>query len=157
MFRVRCKFGSYNSGLCLLYAHTFMVTFPIVFPRECSAITSYGKCFTLVHNSPSRTWNQSKFECSEQDQSLASVLSQSEEGLVVTVFPNLAVWVGLNDIENEGQFVWVDGSNFTSVDWYPGYPLNSSDSNCVYVYNGQYVDIGCYYQLNWHICTSTGE
>ena len=74
-----------------------IVTFPIVFPRECSAITSYGKCFTLVSNSTVRTWNESKFECSEQDQSLGSVLSQSEEGLIATAFPgSYFVWVGFD-------------------------------------------------------------
>ena len=135
-----------------------MVSFPIVFTRECSAITSYGKCFTLVSNPTFITWNQSKFECSEQDQSLASVLSQNEEGLIATAVPvSIIVWVGLNDIENEGQYVWVDGNNFTSVNWNQGYPQISLISNCVYVYNGQYAVIGCHYVFEWHLCTSTGE
>ena len=146
-----------NSGLCLLYAHTFMVSFPIVFPRECSAISSYGKCFTLVFNSTPRTWNESKFDCSEQDQSLGSVLSQNEEGIMTAVGANNTFWVGLNDMENEGQYEWVDGSTYTSVNWYPGFPQNSPTSNCVVVYSVGYADLSCGIEYSWHLCTSTGE
>ena len=133
-----------------------MVTFPVVFRRECSAITSYGKWFTLVHNEIRATWNQSKFECSEQDQSLGSALSQNEEGILTAVSAD-TLWVRLTDLENEGQYVWVDGSTFTSVNWYTGNPKNSPISNYIAVQLGQYGDVGCYYMMEWHLCTSTGE
>ena len=70
-------------------------------------------------------------------------------------------WIGLNDIDNEGTFVWADGNNSTYRDWYPGRP----NSN----YSGYYQDCGhttaspnwyestCTYVASCYFCSGTGE
>ena len=129
--------------------------FPIVFLRECTSITSYGKCFTVVVT-VSRNWNESDLECSNYDQRLASILSEQETGLAVKTASNILLWIGLNDIANESVYVWVDGSTFGYTNWAFPYPIGGRDVNCVNTWNGQTADFPCSNQQA-HICSSTGE
>ena len=43
------------------------------------------------------------------------------------------VWIGLNDIEDEGSFQWTDGSPVNYTNWAPGQPDNLNDSDCVFL------------------------
>ena len=142
-----------------LCVYKYIVTFPIVFSRGCSVISPYGKCFTKVDHTtmPQRTWNESKNECSNHDQSLASILSPNEERLVDVISLGKDTWIGLSDLENEGQFVWVDGSTFNSIAWNTGNPRDSTDYNCVVYRTGVYTDIRCDDTRYLHVCSSTGE
>lgn len=46
------------------------------------------------------------------------------------------MWIGLNDFESEGDFVWSNGDPVTFTNWYPGEPNNSfGDEDYVHIYN----------------------
>ena len=141
-----------------IYCHVSYIY--IVYHRECTAITSYGKCFTVVDNTPTfyKNWNQSKSECFNHDQRLASVLSKREEEITKKIVsPNTGLWIGLNDIENEGVYVWVDGSTYDFINWAVPYPTGGRDLNCVLIYNGESSDQNCNDTRQNHLCSSTGE
>ena len=62
------------------------------------------------------------------------------------------VWIGLNDIRQEGVFYWVDGvlSNSTNTKWNSGEPNNHKNEDCVELNRpGQLL-----YTLNDLQCTS---
>jgi len=42
----------------------------------------------------------------------------------VSGLPVQRVWMGLNDLEKEGAFVWFDGTNSTYRNWLKGQPNN---------------------------------
>ncbi|XP_025089337.1 C-type lectin mannose-binding isoform-like [Pomacea canaliculata] len=48
------------------------------------------------------------------------------------------LWIGVNDIEVEGQFLWSDRSPLLRENglWAPGEPNNSNNEDCVVVSNG---------------------
>ena len=39
-------------------------------------------------------------------------------------------WIGLNDLDVEGTFQWVDGSSLTHQPWAPGEPNNQGEEDC---------------------------
>ena len=55
------------------------------------------------------------------------------------------MWIGANDIEKEGTFVWTDGTQVTTTYWYPGQPYGTN-SDCVrtnYKEEGGWNDAPC--------------
>ena len=56
-------------------------------------------------------------------------------------------WVGLNDIAEEGEFVWTDSSTKTYANFQDNEPNNQGgNEDCVGLHensNGKYVDIPC--------------
>lgn len=61
---------------------------------------------------------------------------------------NDAVWVGLNDIDEEGVFVWTDGSPNTYARYFGSEPDNyAGNENCVVIITGgnaaDFRDITC--------------
>ena len=104
-----------------------------------------------------KNWTESDLECSDHDQRLASILSGQEALTTTIALANTYFWIGLNDIENEDVFVWVDGSPFVSINWAFGYPSGGVTANCVGVVNGFASDEECASLLQYHFCSSTGE
>jgi hypothetical protein len=45
--------------------------------------------------------------------------------------PEPEVWIGLNDLSDEGSHIWYDGSGSEYRNWGPGQPNNSGESDCV--------------------------
>ena len=41
------------------------------------------------------------------------------------------VWIGLNDLQTEGEFLWSNGDVVNSAQWAPGHPTRGTDKNCV--------------------------
>ena len=63
--------------------------------------------------------------------------------------------MGLNDIAEEGEFVWTDGSAKTYANFKDKEPNNHGGSeDCVSLHennNGKYVDISCFFKKRF-IC-----
>ena len=56
------------------------------------------------------------------------------------------MWIGLNDIDTEGTYVWTDGSNGDYTNWYsPSEPNNWKDQDCVVIFydDGKWQDVDC--------------
>ncbi|XP_039265231.2 C-type lectin mannose-binding isoform-like isoform X2 [Styela clava] len=76
-------------------------------------------------------YEKAKTNCQKFSANLASVGlrdSKVRRDLIKILLENLKydeqVWIGVDDIETEGQFIWADGviANPQSTDWYTGEP-----------------------------------
>ena len=76
-------------------------------------------CFKRV--SDRKTWQDSLTDCEamETRSSLARILSiQEQNELSLFLFKEEdEAWIGLNDVSNEGFYVWSDGSPLVYVNW----------------------------------------
>lgn len=66
------------------------------------------------------------------------------------------MWVGGNDLADEGTFIWaVTGKRFEFTNWFKGNPDNSGNvENCVHIYNitdFEWNDANCIFKMGF-IC-----
>ena len=61
--------------------------------------------------------------------------SQQFRFVVLHVLGNERAWIGLNDIQNEGSFVWMDGEPFITGDmiWLQGEPNDHNNEDCIQI------------------------
>ena len=76
-----------------------------------------------------------------------SIANQEEYAFVQSLHSS-AIWLGYNDIDHEGTFVWSDGSPDTFQKWYRGEPNNAGGGeDCAYTRGGKssstWNDLGC--------------
>ena len=55
---------------------------------------------------------------------MTSVTSLEEDTLIFSLTPGYDCWIGINDIDNEGTFIWADGTEVTYTGWNSGEPNN---------------------------------
>ena len=92
------------------------------------------------------TWQQAENYCINNfNTNLASISSITKENeLLFSVNNNNNVWIGLNDIENEGIFVWNDGSDITYTNWENDIsPQNDDSLDCYYINQGYWYASDC--------------
>ncbi|XP_024116211.2 galactose-specific lectin nattectin [Oryzias melastigma] len=89
---------------------------------------SYGnRCYKYI--ATPMTWGDAELHCVSQDANLVSVQSHEEDTFVHTLIRNFdpkeaSTWIGLSDAQQEGGWLWSDGSKFTFQAWYTGEPSN---------------------------------
>jgi len=67
---------------------------------------------------------------------LATINDAAEDVWVHTTFNEFYLWIGLNDVAQEGQFVWYSGEPVTYTNWYPSEPNdNGGIEDWVQIYN----------------------
>ncbi|XP_042561140.1 CD209 antigen-like protein E [Clupea harengus] len=67
-----------------------------------------GKCY--LFSSTRKTWNQSRDHCITLGGHLAIVTSQEEQYFLSQSAIEYLYWMGLSDLETEGQWIWVDST-----------------------------------------------
>jgi len=77
---------------------------------------------------------------------LVSVQSQAENNCIVNSLTDMGqtgvIWIGFNDEDAEGNFVWYDQSPVVYTNWAPGEPNNSGDEDCTQIYpDGMWNDL----------------
>ena len=88
---------------------------------------SWGNRFYKVYNGR-MTYNAAKTQCESDGAFLAIPRSEAENDYIADLIPNKNIWIGINDIDQEGVFVAVDGSDITYTNWDSGEP-NSFGGN----------------------------
>ena len=119
---------------------------------------SNGKsCYKLFTSS--KTWENAKEECKKWNARLVKVESSEENDFIKTeLLPTDEddnYWIGLSDSDNEGDWMWTDGTQLDSdgyKNWGDNQPDNEKDKqNCVLIairtsdpdHNGKWHDKRC--------------
>ncbi|CAH1272632.1 TNR [Branchiostoma lanceolatum] len=93
--------------------------------------------FKVFTDAP-KTYTKARAACTKEGATLGILKDQETHDFVVSLrnlqAPNRKVWIGLNDKENEGSFVWEDGSPMGGFSpWYPGQPGRTENPGCVFI------------------------
>ncbi len=84
------------------------------------------------------SWEQAEAEAIVHGGHLVTVNDAEENQWLSSVFGTSGIWIGFNDLQHEGQWVWADGSDVTYTNWGAGEPNNqeSSDFGSIAAYSG---------------------
>jgi len=103
-----------------------------------------SSCFWAT-GSQSYSWSDGEELCASRGMQLTSVHSQQEEDLVWDLCHAVWCWIGLNDVQREGVYVWSDGSPLDYTNWGGNEPEDVDGYDCVFDWgDGYWSDAGCY-------------
>ena len=81
------------------------------------------------------TWTASQSFALTLGGNLVTINDAAENAWVFNMWGDHFLWIGLNDVQNEGTFVWVSGETPSYTNWAPGEPNNSNgDEHYVNMY-----------------------
>ena len=146
----------YSAVLLFIPICTYLYLF-IATTSGCDAISSEGRCYSCF-SSPALYWIAARDKCKEWGGDLATVTSSEENLLMYTTAVSSLCWFGLNDMETEQTWVWVDGSNSTYRNWASTEPNNRYGAeNCGTAHTNKYwYDYTCGYSIYCYYCSATG-
>ena len=131
--------------LLLLFVLCLFLIFFLSFAATCEAEwTSFGsscyKLYTLRQN-----WNNAKVNCQRaiDGAKLVKIETEKENDFIKNKYLNTSgiYWIGLSDIDNEGEWKWTDGTGLTGYKkWKSGQPNNLGNQDCVAILEGDYTD-----------------
>lgn len=103
------------------------------------------------------SWDNARAVCLGYGGDLVSIENEREEDFIRSLssdFKTELLWIGLNDLVNEGQFVWSDGTYFNSSvynKWKNGEPSHTENQDCVGLRNNLWNDKPCSW-VRFYIC-----
>uniref|UniRef100_H2LFZ0 C-type lectin domain-containing protein n=2 Tax=Oryzias latipes TaxID=8090 RepID=H2LFZ0_ORYLA len=101
---------------------------------------SYGdRCYKYV--ATPMTWGNAELHCVSQNANLVSVHSVEEEAFVKMLIQNFdpaeaPTWIGLSDAQEEGGWLWSDGTKVDFQAWDLAQPDNQKIENCGHTNHG---------------------
>ncbi|KAL2080305.1 hypothetical protein ACEWY4_024098 [Coilia grayii] len=106
--------------------------------RTLSNMRWYSFNYTWYYISRQRkNWNDSRVDCQGKGGDLVVINSKEEQ--LFLAHKAVRAWIGLTDMDEEGTWKWVDGTNVTTAYWGPGQPndkgQNGSGQNCALIWD----------------------
>ena len=107
--------------------------------------------------------------CQRNGAKLVKIETDKENDFIKNKYLNTSsiYWIGLSDIDNEGEWKWTDGTGLTGYNkWKSGQPNNVDNQDCVAIlegdhtagrYNAEWNDLKCSRQLGYICKKSPGE
>ena len=91
---------------------------------------------------PPASYGGAKAQCEADGSFLAIPRSQAENDFFAGLISSVSnvIWIGINDIEQEGSFVAVDGSEISWTNWGSGGPNDDTSRNGVALVNGNWYE-----------------
>lgn len=153
--------------ICYLFAVTFCACFLSTFSIKgqtgcdlnlirstftgagCTELTAcLSSCSMYFYNPISQTGNDAQIWAQNYGASLISLQSATENACIVSELNTNGfggvIWIGFNDVANEGSHVWYDQSPIVYTNWNGGEPNNSGNEDCVQIYpDGKWNDLKC--------------
>uniref|UniRef100_A0A452UHG6 Fc fragment of IgE receptor II n=1 Tax=Ursus maritimus TaxID=29073 RepID=A0A452UHG6_URSMA len=92
-----------------------------------------------------KKWIQARFACSKLQGRLVSIHSEEEQDFLAKRANRKGTWIGLRDLDREGEFIWMDKDPLNYSNWRPGEPNNGGQGeDCVMMQgSGQWNDAFC--------------
>ena len=91
---------------------------------------SWGKSFYKIYTEK-KNYGDAKAQCESDRTFLAIPRSEAENDFIAGLIPNENIWIGLNDIDEEGTFVSVDDKEVSYTKWLYGEPNDSGNEDGV--------------------------
>ncbi|XP_062597853.1 fibropellin-1-like, partial [Saccostrea cucullata] len=116
-----------------------------------------GDCF--VCKGVEKTWHQARTDCQLEGADLVSITNAGIQSFVQSHCTTQYNWIGLNDIQTENHFVWLDSSNVsTFTNWSPSEPNDAAGEDCTQTRgaSGQWNDLDCSNNLTF-ICQKSAD
>ncbi|MFC1655032.1 C-type lectin domain-containing protein, partial [Myxococcota bacterium] len=110
----------------------------------CNAGQVYGT--HTYHYCPDQVgWGTAVFRCAQYGSYLVTMQDSTENTFVHGLQGSDNIWIGANDILEEGFFEWVSGEAWTFQTWNTGQPDNSNNEDCAEMINvsGRWQDTDC--------------
>ncbi|XP_071324754.1 hepatic lectin-like [Trachinotus anak] len=111
-----------------------------------------NNCYYASEKGVVKTWQNSRKDCQEKGADLVIITTRAELDFVVKLYTR--TWIGLSDIEQEGKWEWVDGTDLGNGGfWQSGEPNNHGHEDCVEISRstGEWNDVSCNTEIPW-IC-----
>uniref|UniRef100_A0A8C8SET3 C-type lectin domain-containing protein n=1 Tax=Pelusios castaneus TaxID=367368 RepID=A0A8C8SET3_9SAUR len=112
-----------------------------------------GKCYYFSLRKTS--WQKAKVLCEEEHSHLAVISSRAKQNFVMYRTRNERFWIGLSDQNHEGEWKWIDGTDYTTTFtfWKEGEPNDSGlNEDCAHIWiYGEWNDVHCTYEC-YYIC-----
>ncbi|XP_023560907.1 low affinity immunoglobulin epsilon Fc receptor isoform X2 [Octodon degus] len=101
-----------------------------------------------------KQWLQARYSCEDLGGRLVSIHSQEQQDFLTKLAKKEGTWIGLRDLDIEGQFLWMDGSSVDYSNWQPGEPNNADPGeDCVMLLrSGKWNDAFCRDELDAWVC-----
>ena len=95
---------------------------------------SWGNIFYKIYGA--KNYDDAKAQCKSDGAYLAIPRSEAENDFIAGLIPNEHIWIGINDIANEGSYVAVDGRQVSWTKWDSGEPNNLDNEDGVEIRQG---------------------
>ncbi|XP_071494562.1 C-type lectin lectoxin-Thr1-like [Diadema antillarum] len=95
-------------------------------------------CYRVI-GSP-LNWLDAGTACRNYGGELASIQDGAENTFVYDLWrtqtrsPSGGFWIGLNDVSNENNFAYSDGTAYDYQHWAPGEPNNDDNEDCIHLW-----------------------
>ena len=91
------------------------------YPEDC---TFYDGHLFKMYTEP-KTWKDAKKACQAIGGHLATSTSAEKNEFLASLADGATVWLGGTDAQEEGNWKWVTGEEWSYTNWYPGNPDNA--------------------------------
>ncbi|KAJ7317611.1 hypothetical protein JRQ81_003773 [Phrynocephalus forsythii] len=112
-----------------------------------------GRCYFF--STQEATWHTAKSHCEERNSTLVVVHDQPKQNFLQSQTRNARYWIGLSDENTEGQWRWIDGTDYLRgfKYWKQGEPNDhQSVEDCTQIFSsGEWNDMPCNYKA-FYIC-----
>ncbi|KAL9970566.1 hypothetical protein ACROYT_G022966 [Oculina patagonica] len=107
-----------------------------------------GSCYKLI-TEPKETWNNAAAKCKSLGAELVKIESAEENDFLTRTFltaSTVTYWIGLSDQDEEGKWMWTNGSLLANyANWGRNNPNDlSGNQNCGHIVKGSF-RMGSYY------------
>ncbi len=87
-------------------------------------------------------WDNAQATCLANGGHLAVINSEEENNLLASFLVTQSAYIGLSDVQDEGNFTWVNGDPLNYTNWYPNQPnnYNGAQHYVEMLSNGQWND-----------------
>ncbi|XP_059422833.1 hepatic lectin-like [Carassius carassius] len=90
-----------------------------------------------------KSWSDSRQYCRDHGADLVIINTEEKQRLISSLVSE-RVWIGLSDIENEGNMIWVDNSTMNQTFWFEEEPNNAGgNEDCIELIPSETI-------LNWN-------